>query len=75
MDKEKKIIDSWTANAANWIDIIDNNGIESRKLVTNKAIVDAVCNSKPASVFDIGCGEGWLSLELYNRGIEVPAQM
>jgi 2-polyprenyl-3-methyl-5-hydroxy-6-metoxy-1,4-benzoquinol methylase len=71
MDNEKKIIDSWAANAANWIDIIDNNAIESRRLATNKAIVDAVCNSQPASVFDIGCGEGWLSLELYNRGIEV----
>ncbi len=45
----------------NWINIIDNNGIESRRLVTNKAIIDAVCKYNPFSVLDIGCGEGWLA--------------
>ena len=71
MDNEKKIIDSWTANAANWIEIIDNNGIESRRLITNKAIVEAVCRSKPATALDVGCGEGWLAKELYDKGIEM----
>lgn len=71
MNKEQKIIESWIANAGNWIDIIDNNGIESRKLVTNKAIVDVVSNNKPASVLDIGCGEGWLAKELQSNGIEI----
>ena len=71
MDNEKKIIESWTANAANWIDIIDNNGIESRRLITNKAIVDAVCVNKPTTALDVGCGEGWLAKELYDKGIEV----
>ena len=69
MTNEQKIINSWQANAANWIDIIDSNGIESRRLITNKAIVEAVCEVKPLSVLDIGCGEGWLSKELYNNGI------
>jgi 2-polyprenyl-3-methyl-5-hydroxy-6-metoxy-1,4-benzoquinol methylase len=71
MNNEQKIINSWQANAANWIDIIDNNGIESRRLITNNAIVNAVCNDKPASVLDIGCGEGWLSKELHDKGIEI----
>lgn len=71
MNKEQKIIDSWTANAANWIEIIDNKGIESRRLVTNQAIIDIVCNCNPASVLDLGCGEGWLARELQDKGIEI----
>lgn len=71
MNKENLIIESWQANASNWIDIISNNGIESRRLITNKAIVDAVCNINPASVLDVGCGEGWLAKELYDRGIAI----
>lgn len=71
MDNEKKIIASWAANAANWIEVIDCNGIESRKLITNKAIVDIVCSSNPASVLDVGCGEGWLAKELFEKGIDI----
>ncbi len=71
MDKEQKIIESWKANAGNWIAIIDDNGIESRKLATNNAIVDAVCESKAVTVLDIGCGEGWLSKELQEKGMEI----
>ena len=71
MNNEQTIIDSWEANAANWIKIIDAGGIESRKLVTNRAIVDAVCSNEPASVLDIGCGEGWLAKVLADRGMMV----
>jgi 2-polyprenyl-3-methyl-5-hydroxy-6-metoxy-1,4-benzoquinol methylase len=71
MDKEKNIVDSWQINADNWIDIIENNGIESRRLATNKAIVDAVTAVNPSSVLDIGCGEGWLLKELFDKGISV----
>ena len=67
MNNEQKIIESWQANAVNWIDIIDNNSIESRQLATNKAIVDAVSKSNPAAVLDVGCGEGWLAKELYDK--------
>ncbi|HLG38139.1 MAG TPA: methyltransferase domain-containing protein, partial [Chitinophagaceae bacterium] len=44
---------------------------ESRKLVTNKAIVDAVLSIKPHSVLDVGCGEGWLAKEFFEKGIAV----
>jgi 2-polyprenyl-3-methyl-5-hydroxy-6-metoxy-1,4-benzoquinol methylase len=71
MDREKRITESWQANASNWIDIIASNGIESRRLITNKAIIDAVCRDKPASVLDVGCGEGWLAKELYKSGIAI----
>lgn len=55
-----KIIDSWLKNAAPWIGSIENNEIESRQLVTNQAIIDAVRSRKPETGIDIGCGEGWL---------------
>jgi 2-polyprenyl-3-methyl-5-hydroxy-6-metoxy-1,4-benzoquinol methylase len=71
MDKEKSIVDSWQVNASNWIDIIQNNGIESRRLVTNQAIINAVCNINPSSVLDIGCGEGWLSKVFFDHGITI----
>lgn len=71
MDKEQHIIHSWQVNADNWIRIIESDGIESRKLVTNKAIIDAVCSANPHSVLDIGCGEGWLVKELFEKGIAV----
>ena len=71
MDKEQYIIQSWQANAGNWIRLIESGGIESRKLVTNKAIVNAIIIANPSSVFDIGCGEGWLAKELFDRGIAV----
>ena len=71
MNREQRIIESWKVNAANWIRIIDNNGIESRRVVTNHAIIDAVCKHNLLSVWDIGCGEGWLARVLGERGIEV----
>jgi 2-polyprenyl-3-methyl-5-hydroxy-6-metoxy-1,4-benzoquinol methylase len=69
MDKEQSIIQSWQANAGNWIRLIEAGGIESRKLVTNKAIIDAIVSTNPASVLDIGCGEGWLTNELSKLGM------
>jgi len=71
MNKEKRILESWKKNASHWIEVIDSNAIESRKLATNKAIVDAVINANPLTVIDIGCGEGWLAKELSDRNISV----
>lgn len=71
MKKEQKIIDSWKANAGNWIDIIERDGIESRKLATNKAILEAIEKINPDTVLDIGCGEGWLSKRLFDQGKKI----
>lgn len=68
---DAKVVDSWLNNAAPWTDAVRDGRIESRRLVTNRAILDTVMTRAPASVLDIGCGEGWLSRELAQNGIEV----
>jgi 2-polyprenyl-3-methyl-5-hydroxy-6-metoxy-1,4-benzoquinol methylase len=57
---DEKIINSWNKNTAPWVAAVRNGEIESRLLVTNQAIVDAVRSLSPATGLDIGCGEGWL---------------
>ncbi|MDR4461218.1 MAG: methyltransferase domain-containing protein [Nitrospirales bacterium] len=66
---DRHIITSWQKNAQPWINIIRDGGIESRVLVTNHAIIDAIRSQEPKSVLDIGCGEGWLVRVLENVGI------
>lgn len=70
MDHSRIIADSWYTNANNWIETIDNAEIESRNLVTNDAIVSTICSSKVQSILDIGCGEGWLTRCLQDKGIK-----
>ena len=67
---DKSVLDSWNNNASAWINTIENEEIESRKLVTNQAIVDAINSYSPSSILDIGCGEGWLTRKLTIKGIE-----
>ncbi|MGF6928839.1 2-polyprenyl-3-methyl-5-hydroxy-6-metoxy-1,4-benzoquinol methylase [Chitinophaga sp. W2I13] len=69
MDQSTKITTSWHANADNWIASIDNAEIESRILATNDAIVNTICSHNIQSIIDIGCGEGWLTRCLQNKGI------
>jgi 2-polyprenyl-3-methyl-5-hydroxy-6-metoxy-1,4-benzoquinol methylase len=71
INKEQHIIQSWQVNAMNWVNIIESNGIESRRLVTNQVIIDAVCSFSPKNVLDIGCGEGWLAKELSQKKVYV----
>jgi 2-polyprenyl-3-methyl-5-hydroxy-6-metoxy-1,4-benzoquinol methylase len=66
---DAKIVDSWKKNAAPWTNAVRADEIESRRLVTNQAIVDAVVSLSPRSALDIGCGEGWLVRVLADRGI------
>jgi 2-polyprenyl-3-methyl-5-hydroxy-6-metoxy-1,4-benzoquinol methylase len=67
---DKKIVDSWLQNAKPWVVAIRDNEIESRSLVTNKAIIDTILEKEPKTVLDIGCGEGWLARELSKSGID-----
>jgi SAM-dependent methyltransferase len=57
---DKKIVDSWHKNTTPWVSAVREGEIESRLLVTNRAIVDVVRSLGPATGIDIGCGEGWL---------------
>jgi len=66
---DAKIVDSWRRNATPWTAAVRDNQIESRVLVTNQAVVDAVLARSPRSVLDVGCGEGWLVRALAARGI------
>jgi 2-polyprenyl-3-methyl-5-hydroxy-6-metoxy-1,4-benzoquinol methylase len=67
---DQKIIDSWEKNARPWVAAVREGEIESRVLVTNKAIVDAVLGRTPRLVLDVGCGEGWLVRELAKAGVD-----
>lgn len=68
---EEKILEAWRENAASWTTAVREKQIESRRLVTDRAIVDAILSRAPRSVFDVGCGEGWLTRELAARQLDV----
>jgi 2-polyprenyl-3-methyl-5-hydroxy-6-metoxy-1,4-benzoquinol methylase len=68
---DQRIIASWHTNATPWTSAVRERRIESRRLVTDQAIVDAVVSRAPSTVIDIGCGEGWLARTLSQRGIRV----
>jgi len=68
---DQRIIASWHTNAAVWTSAVREHHIESRRLVTDQAIVDAVVSRAPSTVIDIGCGEGWLARTLSQSGIRV----
>jgi 2-polyprenyl-3-methyl-5-hydroxy-6-metoxy-1,4-benzoquinol methylase len=68
---DDRILASWQTNAVPWAAAVRERQIPSRRLVTDRAIVEAVLEGKPASVLDIGCGEGWLARALAAEGIAV----
>jgi 2-polyprenyl-3-methyl-5-hydroxy-6-metoxy-1,4-benzoquinol methylase len=67
---DDRIVDSWHTNAAAWTTAVREEHIESRRLVTNHAIIDAVVGRSPRTVLDVGCGEGWLVRALAAHGIQ-----
>ena len=68
---DAKIVESWGTNAEAWTAAVRERRIESRALVTDRAIVDAVLGRSPRALLDIGCGEGWLGRALAGHGIQV----
>jgi len=66
---DEKIRASWHSNAKPWTTAIREQQIASRRLVTDHAIIEAVLSVAPASVLDIGCGEGWLTRALARKRI------
>jgi 2-polyprenyl-3-methyl-5-hydroxy-6-metoxy-1,4-benzoquinol methylase len=69
--RELHIVRSWHANAGAWSEAIRTASIASRKLVTNRAIIEAVSAVSPRRVLDIGCGEGWLARALASFKMQV----
>jgi 2-polyprenyl-3-methyl-5-hydroxy-6-metoxy-1,4-benzoquinol methylase len=67
MKEEVQILNTWNLNAKAWINTIANNGIESRRVVTNKAIEEAIVSLNPEKILDLGCGEGWLIRALQKK--------
>lgn len=68
---EQQIIHSWNKNAGPWIRAVQEEQIESRKLVTNQAIIATILRYRPQTALDLGCGEGWLARQLATHGIRV----
>lgn len=66
---DARILESWHRNATPWAAAVRDDAIESRTLVTNRAVVDAVLTRSPRTVLDVGCGEGWLVRALAARGV------
>lgn len=73
------VLEAWRENAEPWTEIVRAQAIETRRLVTDHAVVDAALRAAPRSALDLGCGEGWLTRALIGcdidtRGVDaVPA--
>src|SRR5687767_6752859 len=70
-DVTERLRRSWIANAAAWSDAVRERRIESRRVATDEAVVQAVLDQHPQTVLDLGCGEGWLARALSAHGIAV----
>lgn len=68
---DEGIVAAWHQNARPWTQAVRDGRIESRRTVTDRAIIEAVMSHQPGSVLDIGCGEGWLARALAAQGISV----
>lgn len=69
-DHPADLAQSWVSNADAWTAAVRGGDIESRRRVTDRAIVEAVLANQPGRVLDLGCGEGWLVRALAKHGVE-----
>ena len=68
---DQAIIEAWVKNASPWTAAVRGGTIDSRRMCTDQAIVDAVLECQPKSVIDLGCGEGWLTRRLSSEGLKL----
>ena len=69
-EEAARLRDSWRDNAAAWTDAVRSGAIESRRVATDRAILDAALERQPQKVLDLGCGEGWLVRGFAEQGVE-----
>lgn len=67
-DPAARLLPSWDANAAAWTAAVRSGAIESRRVATDAAILEAALAHRPQRTLDLGCGEGWLVRALAERG-------
>lgn len=67
---ESFVLHSWNQNAHRWNALIEGDMLESRRLVTNQAMMEVLCALPGRHILDVGCGEGWLVRSLYQSGRE-----
>lgn len=70
-DPTEQLRHSWEANAGAWVEAVQGGAIPSRRLATDAAILRAALAGSPRSALDLGCGEGWLTRALAERGVDV----
>jgi 2-polyprenyl-3-methyl-5-hydroxy-6-metoxy-1,4-benzoquinol methylase len=68
---DARIVESWHRNAAPWTTAVRAHEIESRRLVTDRAILDVIHEHAPRTLLDLGCGEGWLIRALGGTGMRL----
>jgi 2-polyprenyl-3-methyl-5-hydroxy-6-metoxy-1,4-benzoquinol methylase len=68
-DAARALEQSWSTNADSWVAAVRGGSIESRRVATDRAVVEAVLARRPQRVLDVGCGEGWLVRALAEHGI------
>jgi 2-polyprenyl-3-methyl-5-hydroxy-6-metoxy-1,4-benzoquinol methylase len=69
--RDQAISASWDANADAWTDAVREHRIPSRAAGTDRAILEAIRSRPPGCVFDVGCGEGWLTRAIAPHGYSV----
>lgn len=70
-DPESRIAAGWHRHGDAWVAAVRGRRIASRTAVTDQALLDAIAAHRPASLLDLGCGEGWLARRLAPQGIAV----
>lgn len=69
--EERRLQESWSANADAWTGAVREGRIESRRLGTDAALLEALRSRGPGRLLDVGCGEGWLARALAPDGFAV----